>query len=85
MKELRTLLELKQRRKKQGATEGLRLGTSLEDAAEFEYLKNVLYQYMMGKETQTLAKVLCAVVKFDHQQQQDISAFQQQAVQVSII
>lgn len=51
MSELRALLDVKQRRRREGGT-GIRLGGTLEDAAEFEYLKNVLYQYMMGKETQ---------------------------------
>ena len=36
----------------------------LEDASEFPYLKNVLYQYMLGKESETLARVLATVVKF---------------------
>ena len=37
---------------------------SIEDANEYEYLKNVLYQYMLGKEGLTLARVLATVVKF---------------------
>ena len=37
---------------------------SLEEATEFEYLKNVLYQYMLGKESLTLARVLATVLKF---------------------
>ena len=37
---------------------------SLEDASEFPYLKNVLYQYMLGKESDTLVRVLATVVKF---------------------
>ena len=37
---------------------------SLEESTEFEYLKNVLYQYMLGKESLTLARVLATVVKF---------------------
>ena len=37
---------------------------SIEDANEYEYLKNVLYQYMLGKEPITLARVLATVVKF---------------------
>lgn len=51
--ELKALLELKRRtRGSGGAGSGVRLGMPLEEAAEFEYLKNVLYQYMLGKETQ---------------------------------
>jgi len=49
VKELKTLLDVKQRRKRQSAAEGFKLTSSLEDAAEFEYLKNVLYQFMLGE------------------------------------
>ncbi|KAL1464688.1 hypothetical protein WDU94_004312 [Cyamophila willieti] len=38
-----------------------KLGTCL----ELEYLRNVLYEYMMGKEPLVLARVLAAIVKFD--------------------
>ncbi|KAI4496376.1 hypothetical protein M0804_000186 [Polistes exclamans] len=41
---------------------------TLEDSTEIEYLKNILYEYMMGKETMVLAKVIAAVVKFDQEQ-----------------
>ncbi|KAK8753471.1 hypothetical protein OTU49_004613 [Cherax quadricarinatus] len=75
--ELKALLEVK-RRSRGGGGGGVRLGVSLEEAAEFEYLKNILYQYMLGKETQTLSKVLCAVVKFDAQQQQEIFEHEEQ-------
>ena len=37
---------------------------SIEESTEFEYLKNVLYQYMLGKESLTLARVLATIVKF---------------------
>nr|XP_045582291.1 golgin subfamily A member 4-like isoform X1 [Procambarus clarkii] len=77
--ELKALLELKRRsRGGGGGGSSMRLGVSLEEAAEFEYLKNILYQYMLGKETQTLSKVLCAVVKFDSQQQQEILEHEEQ-------
>lgn len=49
------MLELKRRSRSGGGGGGggaVRLGVSLEEAAEFEYLKNILYQYMLGKETQ---------------------------------
>ncbi|KAI5749001.1 hypothetical protein M8J76_003901 [Diaphorina citri] len=32
---------------------------------ELEYLRNVLFEYMMGKEPMVLARVLAAIVKFD--------------------
>ncbi|XP_057320341.1 golgin subfamily A member 4-like [Microplitis mediator] len=41
---------------------------SLDDSTEIEYLRNILYEYMMGKETLVLAKVIAAVVKFDQEQ-----------------
>ena len=45
---------------------------SLEEATEYEYLKNILYQYMLGKESLTLAKVLATVVKFTPEQMDNI-------------
>ena len=45
---------------------------SLEQATEFEYLKNVLYQYMLGKESLTLARVLATVVKFSPEELQEV-------------
>ena len=41
---------------------------SVEDSTEIEYLRNILFKYMMGKETMVLAKVIAAVVKFDQDQ-----------------
>ncbi|KAK2582046.1 hypothetical protein KPH14_002751 [Odynerus spinipes] len=41
---------------------------TLEDSTEIEYLRNILYEYMMGRETMVLAKVIAAVVKFDQEQ-----------------
>lgn len=46
------MLDLKRRTRGASGGSGVRLGVSLEEAAEFEYLKNILYQYMLGKETQ---------------------------------
>uniref|UniRef100_A0A1I8F2T0 GRIP domain-containing protein n=1 Tax=Macrostomum lignano TaxID=282301 RepID=A0A1I8F2T0_9PLAT len=41
------------------------------DIPEVEYLRNVLYKYMLGEKTQTLARVICTVLKFtDYQIQQ---------------
>ncbi|CAL4129224.1 unnamed protein product [Meganyctiphanes norvegica] len=71
MDEIKRLLELKQRSRR-GVGGGVKMGCQLEEAAEFEYLKNILYQYMIGNETQTLSKVLCAVVKFSNEQQAEI-------------
>ncbi len=44
------------------------MGCPLEEATEYEYLRNILYQYMLGKESQTLARVLATVVKFTPEQ-----------------
>lgn len=41
---------------------------TLEDSTEIEYLRNILYEYMMGRETLVLARVIAAVVKFDQDQ-----------------
>ena len=46
---------------------------SIEEATEYEYLKNILYQYMMGKEPTTLSKVLSAVIKFSPDQTREIN------------
>jgi len=42
--------------------------TSIEDNPEFEYLKNILYEYMMGQQPLILVKVLSAIVKFSPDQ-----------------
>ena len=34
-----------------------------------QYLRNILYEYMLGKETKTLSKVICSVVHFSKEQQ----------------
>lgn len=41
---------------------------TLEDSTEIEYLRNILFEYMMGTETVVLARVIAAVVKFDQEQ-----------------
>ncbi|GAB1603388.1 golgin subfamily A member 4-like isoform X3 [Argonauta hians] len=46
----------------------------LREPTEFEYLKNILYQYMIGKETKTLAKVIATVVQFSEDQTNNIMA-----------
>ncbi|KAG7188901.1 hypothetical protein KM043_008506 [Ampulex compressa] len=43
-----------------------------EDSMEIEYLRNILFEYMMGRETMVLAKVIAAVVKFDQEQTSQI-------------
>ena len=55
---------------------------SLEEATEYEYLKNILYQYMLGKESLTLAKVLSTVVKFSPEQMANIVTHEEKKASV---
>ncbi|XP_053791723.1 golgin subfamily A member 4 isoform X3 [Vidua chalybeata] len=43
-----------------------------EEPTEIEYLRKVLFEYMMGRETKTMAKVITAVLKFPADQTQKI-------------
>ncbi|XP_029850722.2 golgin subfamily A member 4 isoform X3 [Ixodes scapularis] len=45
----------------------------LPEPTEYEYLRNILFEYMMGKETVTLSKVIAAVLKFSDEQKTLIS------------
>ncbi|XP_074659132.1 uncharacterized protein LOC141911926 isoform X2 [Tubulanus polymorphus] len=47
-------------------------GGLLCEATEYEYLKNILYQYMLGKETKVLARVLCTIMRFSKDQAQHV-------------
>ncbi|TGZ75347.1 hypothetical protein CRM22_000447 [Opisthorchis felineus] len=40
----------------------------LHELVEYEYLRNVLFEYMTGRETATLAKVLCSILRFNAEQ-----------------
>ncbi|CAN2389632.1 Golgi to plasma membrane protein transport, partial [Pristimantis euphronides] len=42
------------------------------EPTEFEYLRKVLFEYMMGKETKTMAKVITTVLRFPADQAQKI-------------
>ncbi|XP_063160144.1 golgin subfamily A member 4 isoform X1 [Candoia aspera] len=42
------------------------------EPTEFEYLRKVLFEYMMGRETKTMAKVITTVLKFPPDQTQKI-------------
>ena len=55
---------------------------SIEEATEYEYLKNILYQYMLGKEPLTLAKVLATVVKFTPEQRENIVVHEEKKASV---
>lgn len=50
------------------------------DGCEMEYLRNILYEYMMGKQPMVLAKVLAAIVKFDSNQLSTILQKEEQKV-----
>ncbi|XP_018565480.1 golgin subfamily A member 4 [Anoplophora glabripennis] len=50
----------------------------LSSSTEVEYLKNVLYNYMLGKESLVLARVIAAVCKFDPQQTENVLQREQQ-------
>ncbi|KAF5272801.1 hypothetical protein FQA39_LY07828 [Lamprigera yunnana] len=52
--------------------------TELSTSTETEYLKNVLYNYMLGKESLILARVIAAVCKFDDGQTEAILQREQQ-------
>ncbi|XP_019725898.1 golgin subfamily A member 4 isoform X3 [Hippocampus comes] len=44
----------------------------LSEATEMEYLKKVLFEYMMGRETKTMAKVITSMLKFPPDQAQKV-------------
>lgn len=55
------------------------LGSTLKDpgynsseATEMEYLRKVLFEYMMGRETKTMAKVITSMLKFPPDQAQKV-------------
>ncbi|EDV27245.1 uncharacterized protein TRIADDRAFT_54991 [Trichoplax adhaerens] len=47
-------------------------------AAEFEYLRNALFQYMVGRERLQMSKVLVALARFTSIQSQKILAKEQE-------
>ncbi|XP_061644884.1 golgin subfamily A member 4 [Phyllopteryx taeniolatus] len=44
----------------------------LSEATEMEYLKKVLFEYMMGRETKTMAKVITSMLKFPPDEAQKV-------------
>ncbi|VVC31190.1 GRIP domain, partial [Cinara cedri] len=50
---------------------------------EMEYLRNVLYEYMMGRQPMVLAKVLAAIVKFDSNQLNTVLQKEEQKVSLT--
>ncbi|XP_037076302.1 uncharacterized protein LOC119097360 [Pollicipes pollicipes] len=63
--ELRRLLELRAAPPAHGQP-------GLDPDTELEYLRNILFEYMMGKEPLTLAKVIAAVLKFSSDQTEKV-------------
>lgn len=49
----------------------------LPDSTQFEYLKNIVHQFMLGKEPMMLARVISAVFKFDKNQIDQICKVQE--------
>ena len=42
--------------------------------AEFEYFRNILFEYMMGRQTQHLLKVIAALARFSESQKKQLYA-----------
>lgn len=51
---------------------GFNSSDSLSEATEMEYLRKVLFEYMMGRETKTMAKVITSMLKFPPDQAQKV-------------
>lgn len=73
--ELQRLLMIRNHKKGKITTD-----CTIEDCTEMEYLRNILYEYMMGKEPVVLAKVLSAIVKFDANQTRNVLVKEEQKV-----
>lgn len=48
------------------------ISDSLSESTEMEYLRKVLFEYMMGRETKTMAKVITSMLKFPPEQAQKV-------------
>ncbi|KAM3863047.1 golgin subfamily A member 4 [Diretmus argenteus] len=51
---------------------GYNSADALSEPTEFEYLRKVLFEYMMGRETKTMAKVITSMLKFPPDQVQKV-------------
>ncbi|XP_067092055.1 golgin subfamily A member 4 isoform X2 [Osmerus mordax] len=51
---------------------GLHGNDGLSEPTEFDYLRKVLFEYMMGRETKTMAKVITTMLKFPPDQAQKL-------------
>lgn len=68
IKDLRVLLRLSPPQSLASNNDSKTSSLLLPEPTEFEYLKNILFEYMMGKEPLTLAKVIAAVLRFSDEQ-----------------
>lgn len=57
-------------------TDGTPAGPLLNEATQLEYLKNILFQYMTGKETKTLSRVIATIVHFSDEQTKRIISYE---------
>ncbi|KAJ8314178.1 hypothetical protein KUTeg_008739 [Tegillarca granosa] len=55
-------------------TDGTPSGPLLQEPTQMEYLRNILFQYMMGKETKTLARVIATIAHFTTDQTNKVIA-----------
>ncbi|XP_047208230.1 golgin subfamily A member 4 isoform X3 [Girardinichthys multiradiatus] len=51
---------------------GINTSDTLSESTEMEYLRKVLFEYMMGRETKTMAKVITSMLKFSPDQAQKV-------------
>ncbi|KAK5613004.1 hypothetical protein CRENBAI_003185 [Crenichthys baileyi] len=51
---------------------GINTSDTLSESTEMEYLRKVLFEYMMGRETKTMAKVITSMLKFPPDQAQKV-------------
>jgi len=71
MNKMRELLDIR-RRSESMNSHGLISGIHIPEPTEYEYLRNILVEFMLGREPVTLAKVIAAVMRFSHEQTDEI-------------
>lgn len=72
------MLSFKKKSRRNSTSDNDWFSGGLENDTEHEYLRNILYEYMMGKEQLVLAKVLSAIVKFNDEQTHNVLEKEQQ-------
>lgn len=80
--ELRRIIELGKASNAESSSSSNGVGSgfhgSLEEATELEYLRNIMFEYMMGRQPATLSKVVAAIVKFTPEQTRKIAEKEEQ-------